>query len=96
MAADVSEVPLEHVHVQFAHCYKQQAGWETVLARFVRGNGVLLDLEFLTDSSGRRVAVRYMSSFSFSAWILSLKSCRHLDITLGLLGTSTSYRLSAV
>jgi hypothetical protein len=32
---------------------------EKVLARFVRGNGVLLDLEFLTDSSGRRVAVRY-------------------------------------
>ena len=66
MAPDVINVPLEHVHVQFAHCYKKQRGWETVLARFLRGNGVLLDLEFLTESSGRRVAVRYISSSSCS------------------------------
>ncbi|KAH6619764.1 hypothetical protein B0J18DRAFT_412023 [Chaetomium sp. MPI-SDFR-AT-0129] len=49
-------VPLKHVHVQFAHCYKQQAGWDTVLARFPRGGGTLLDLEFLVDERGRRVA----------------------------------------
>lgn len=96
MAADVSEVPLEHTHVQFAHCYKQQAGWDKVLGRFVRGKGVLLDLEFLTDSSGRRVAVCHMSSFGYSTCILSLKSSRHLVITLVLLGTSTPYCLSAV
>ncbi|KAJ4295912.1 Saccharopine dehydrogenase [Collariella sp. IMI 366227] len=48
--------PLKHVHVQFAHCYKQQGGWETVLARFPRGGGTLLDLEFLVDDRGRRVA----------------------------------------
>ena len=96
MAADGSKVPLKHVHVQFAHCYKQQRGWEKALARFSRGKGVLLDLEFLTDSSGKRVAVRYISSFSCSAWVLSLKSCRHLGITLGSPGTSTSCPLSAV
>ena len=96
MAADVSKSPLKHVHVQFAHCYKQQVGWKKVLARFARGNGVLLDLEFLTDSSGRRVAMCYISSFSCSAWILSLKSRRYLGITLGSPGTSTSYPLSAV
>lgn len=93
---DISKVPLKHVHVQFAHCYKQQAGWEKVLARFARGNGVLLDLEFLTESSGRRVAVRYISFFSRFAWILNLKSCRHLGITPGSLGKSTSCPLSAV
>ncbi|KAK4132566.1 Formate/glycerate dehydrogenase catalytic domain-like protein [Trichocladium antarcticum] len=49
-------VPLKHVHVQFAHCYKQQAGWDAVLARFPRGGGTLLDLEFLVDERGRRVA----------------------------------------
>ena len=96
MAADVSKVPLKHVHVQFAHCYKQQAGWEKVLGRFARGNGVLLDLEFLTDSNGRRVAVRYISSFSCSAWIPSLNYCRHLGITPDSPGTSTSCHLSAV
>ena len=36
---------------------KQQAGWENVLARFPRGGGTLLDLEFLVDERGRRVAV---------------------------------------
>jgi saccharopine dehydrogenase (NAD+, L-lysine forming) len=52
----VSDLPLEHTHIQFAHCYKQQAGWSSVLARFHRGGGTLYDLEFLTDASGRRVA----------------------------------------
>ncbi|KAA1468640.1 Formate/glycerate dehydrogenase catalytic domain-like protein [Dentipellis sp. KUC8613] len=51
-----SDEPLPHTHIQFAHCYKQQAGWSSVLARFHRGQGTLYDLEFLTDASGRRVA----------------------------------------
>ncbi|KAJ9200179.1 hypothetical protein DTO166G4_3858 [Paecilomyces variotii] len=50
------DFPLEHVHISFAHCYKQQAGWEKVLSRWPRGGGTLLDLEFLTDEAGRRVA----------------------------------------
>lgn len=52
----VSDAPLSHTHVQFAHCYKQQAGWSSVLARFFRGGGTLYDLEFLNDVSGRRIA----------------------------------------
>jgi saccharopine dehydrogenase (NAD+, L-lysine forming) len=48
--------PLPHTHVQFAHCYKNQGGWDNVLSRFPRGGGTLLDLEFLTDDTGRRVA----------------------------------------
>ncbi|KAH8100596.1 saccharopine dehydrogenase [Cristinia sonorae] len=51
-----SDDPLPHTHIQFAHCYKQQAGWSSVLARFYKGGGSLYDLEFLTDASGRRVA----------------------------------------
>jgi saccharopine dehydrogenase (NAD+, L-lysine-forming) len=47
---------LKHTHVQFAHCYKGQGGWEDVLSRFPQGGGTLLDLEFLTDDTGRRVA----------------------------------------
>lgn len=38
-------------HVQFAHCYKGQGGWDTVLGRFPRGGGTLLDLEFLEDGA---------------------------------------------
>ena len=48
--------PLPHTHIQFAHCYKNQAGWSAVLSRFHRGGGKLYDLEFLNDASGRRVA----------------------------------------
>ena len=44
--------PLRHVHIYFAHCYKQQAGWMETLGRFVRGHGLLLDLEFLHDEKG--------------------------------------------
>ncbi|KAI0307930.1 Formate/glycerate dehydrogenase catalytic domain-like protein [Multifurca ochricompacta] len=51
-----SDSSLSHTHVQFAHCYKQQAGWSSVLARFFRGGGTLYDLEFLNDVNGRRVA----------------------------------------
>ncbi|KAH3900103.1 Saccharopine dehydrogenase [NAD(+), L-lysine-forming] [Saccharomycodes ludwigii] len=48
--------PLHHEHIQFAHCYKNQAGWQDVLGRFKRGNGLLYDLEFLENDKGRRVA----------------------------------------
>lgn len=48
--------PLVHEHIQFAHCYKNQAGWEDVVGRFKRGNGTLYDLEFLENDKGRRVA----------------------------------------
>jgi saccharopine dehydrogenase (NAD+, L-lysine-forming) len=55
---------LKHTHVQFAHVYKNQKGWEKILARYARGGGSLLDLEFLQlqDGSKRRVA-----AFGFSA-----------------------------
>ena len=52
----VSTDPLAHTHIHFAHCYKNQAGWSKVLSRFYQGGGTLYDLEFLTDTNGRRVA----------------------------------------
>ena len=48
--------PLPHTHIQFAHCYKNQAGWSKILSRFHRGGGTLYDIEFLNDANGRRVA----------------------------------------
>lgn len=47
---------LVHRHIHFAHVYKDQQGWESVLARFKRGGGSLFDLEYLVDEAGRRVA----------------------------------------
>ncbi|CAH2353308.1 saccharopine dehydrogenase [NAD(+), L-lysine-forming] [[Candida] railenensis] len=48
--------PLVHEHIQFAHCYKDQAGWKDVLKRFPEGKGTLYDIEFLENEQGRRVA----------------------------------------
>ncbi|TAQ90739.1 hypothetical protein B7494_g903 [Chlorociboria aeruginascens] len=67
----VEEFPLKHTHIQFAHCYKQQGGWEKVLSRFPRGGGTLLDLEFLTDDKNRRVAAfGYHAGFAGAALAL--------------------------
>ena len=46
----------------FAHAYKHQAGWRELLQRFEAGSGTLLDLEFLVNEQGRRVA-----AFGFAA-----------------------------
>lgn len=64
----VSDAPLPHTHIQFAHCYKQQAGWSGILARFYKGGGTLYDIEFLADASGRRVAAfGYHAGFAGAA-----------------------------
>ncbi|OBT86965.1 saccharopine dehydrogenase [Pseudogymnoascus sp. 03VT05] len=67
------DFPLKHVHIQFAHCYKNQGGWESVLSRFPRGNGTLLDLEFLVDERGRRVAA-YGFHAGFAGAALALEN----------------------
>ncbi|KAB8446159.1 hypothetical protein FH972_025142 [Carpinus fangiana] len=59
--------PLKHTHVQFAHCYKGQAGWDTVLGRFPRGGGTLLDLEFLEENGRRVAAFGYHAGFAGAA-----------------------------
>ena len=59
---------LSHAHIMFGHCYKNQAGWDKFLTRFIQGNGLLLDLEFLFDEKGRRVAAfGYHAGFAGSA-----------------------------
>jgi saccharopine dehydrogenase (NAD+, L-lysine-forming) len=47
---------LSHRHVFFGHAYKHQQGAVQLLDRFARGGGILLDLEYLTDNTGRRLA----------------------------------------
>ncbi|KAJ3279610.1 Saccharopine dehydrogenase [Borealophlyctis nickersoniae] len=60
--------PLPHAHIMFAHCYKNQGGWKDVLGRFEKGKGLLLDLEFLQDERGRRVAAfGYYAGFAGAA-----------------------------
>ncbi|MCI3270986.1 saccharopine dehydrogenase [Streptomyces cylindrosporus] len=47
---------LTHRHIFFGHAYKRQPGAETLLRRFAAGGGALLDLEYLVDDHGRRLA----------------------------------------
>jgi saccharopine dehydrogenase (NAD+, L-lysine-forming) len=48
--------PVEGRHLYFAHAYKGQRGAPELLARFAAGGGEILDLEYLTDAHGRRLA----------------------------------------
>ncbi|WP_282703940.1 saccharopine dehydrogenase [Streptomyces sp. CC219B] len=47
---------LTHRHVFFGHAYKRQPGAAGLLGRFAAGGGALLDLEYLVDEDGRRLA----------------------------------------
>ncbi|OLN82888.1 Saccharopine dehydrogenase [NAD(+), L-lysine-forming] protein-like protein [Colletotrichum chlorophyti] len=65
------EFPLKHTHVTFLHVYKGQGGFEKTLGRFPRGGGTLLDLEFLVNDTGRRVAAfGYHAGFAGAALAL--------------------------
>jgi len=48
--------PLPHTHIMFGHAFKGQSAGRALLDRFDAGGGTLLDLEYLTDDAGRRVA----------------------------------------
>ncbi|MDB4111247.1 saccharopine dehydrogenase [Yoonia sp.] len=48
--------PLRHRHIMFGHAYKDQPSGKILLERFKAGGGTLLDIEYLTDADGRRVA----------------------------------------
>lgn len=60
--------PLLHHHIMFGHAYKGQTSGRKLLERFKDGGGTLLDLEYLTDDSGRRVAAfGYWAGFAGAA-----------------------------
>ncbi|SHF56350.1 saccharopine dehydrogenase (NAD+, L-lysine forming) [Loktanella atrilutea] len=48
--------PLRHTHIMFGHAYKGQPDGRVLLDRFRAGGGRLLDLEYLIEEGGRRVA----------------------------------------
>ncbi len=50
------DTPLRHRHIMFGHAYKGQPAGLALLQRFKAGGGTLLDLEYLVDDAGRRVA----------------------------------------
>lgn len=64
--------PLPHTHIMFGHAFKGQSAGRILLDRFKAGGGTLLDLEYLSDHTGRRVAAfGYWAGFAGAA--VSLK-----------------------
>ncbi|AXI48236.1 saccharopine dehydrogenase [Sulfitobacter sp. SK012] len=60
--------PLRHRHIMFGHAYKGQTAGQILLRRFKAGCGTLLDLEYLTNGDGRRVAAfGYWAGFAGAA-----------------------------
>lgn len=47
---------LRHRHIFFSHSFQRQDGSGELLRRFAAGGGAILDLEYLTDPEGRRLA----------------------------------------
>lgn len=68
--------PLHHTHVYFGHAFKGQPDGELLLRRFAEGGGQLLDLEYLVDARGERLAAMgYWAGFVGAAlgvlsWVL--------------------------
>jgi len=62
---------LKNTHIYFAHAYKEQAGWQTLLRRFSAGGGSLLDIEYMVDPDGNRVvAFGYRAGYTGAALAL--------------------------
>lgn len=66
---ELPETPaaLRHTHIYFAHAFKGQVGAEEVLARFDRGGGELLDVEYLTLEGRRVVAFGHWAGYMGAA-----------------------------
>ena len=70
---DNDPFPLKHAHITFAHCYKNQGGWEKTLSRWPSGEGVLYDLEFLQDAQGMMIAA-FVYHAGFAGAALAIKT----------------------
>ncbi|MEO1798700.1 MAG: saccharopine dehydrogenase [Pseudomonadota bacterium] len=81
--------PLRHSHIMFGHAYKGQPAGKTLLKRFKDGGGRLLDLEYLTDPSGKRVAAfGYWAGYAGAAVALT---CWAAQARGGLAGPVGAY-----
>ncbi|MCG6901745.1 MAG: saccharopine dehydrogenase [Rhodobacter sp.] len=79
--------PLPHRHIMFGHAYKGQPAGQILLNRFTAGKGVLYDLEYLVDDSGRRVAAfGYWAGYAGAAVALKCWAAQQRGSIAGPLG----------
>ena len=83
--------PLRHHHIMFGHAYKGQASGRVLLDRFKAGGGTLLDLEYLTDETGRRVAAfGYWAGYAGAALSVMAWGAQQRGETLGAVSAFAS------
>ncbi|WP_298841631.1 saccharopine dehydrogenase [uncultured Roseobacter sp.] len=85
--------PLPHRHIMFGHAFKGQPAGLCLLERFRAGGGMLLDLEYLTDDNGARVAAfGYWAGYAGAAVALKCWAAQqkgHLPGPVGAYQSST-------
>lgn len=83
--------PLTHRHIMFGHAFKGQTDGKRLLRRFSAGGGVLYDLEFLVDESGRRMAAfGYWAGFAGAAVALKCWAAQKQEDAIDPLTTYSS------
>ena len=74
-----NDTPLKHSHIMFGHAFKGQLSGKKLLKKFKSGGGILYDIEYLTQETGKRVAAfGYWAGFAgayvtLKVWISQLK-----------------------
>ncbi|MGZ2259494.1 saccharopine dehydrogenase [Roseobacter sp. A03A-229] len=83
--------PLPHRHIMFGHAFKGQPAGLRLLQRFKAGGGTLLDLEYLTDDTGRRVAAfGYWAGYAGAAVALKCWAAQQRGTPQGPIGAYNS------
>ncbi|MEM1237777.1 MAG: saccharopine dehydrogenase [Pseudomonadota bacterium] len=83
--------PLRHRHIMFGHAYKGQPAGKVLLDRFKAGGGTLLDIEYLTDAEGRRVAAfGYWAGYAGAAVALKCWAAQQRGEIAGPVGSYES------
>ncbi|WP_420011307.1 saccharopine dehydrogenase [Tateyamaria sp.] len=82
---------LAHRHIMFGHAFKGQPSGQILLKRFQEGGGTLLDLEYLVDEVGRRVAAfGYWAGYAGAAVALKCWAAQQKNRIAGPVGTYPS------
>jgi saccharopine dehydrogenase (NAD+, L-lysine-forming) len=86
-----NDTPLHHRHIMFGHAFKGQPSGRHLLHRFRAGGGTLLDLEYLTDDTGRRLAAfGYWAGYAGAAVSLKAWAAQRQNQTLGPVSAAAS------
>jgi len=86
-----ADTALPHRHIMFGHAFKGQPAGLRLLQRFKAGSGQLLDLEYLVDADGRRVAAfGYWAGYAGAAVALKCWAAQQVGRPMAAVGAYNS------